>query len=69
MKYLCSGLLALILALAMVLTMGLVSAFAEDELVDGKFAEPRHITVRLFQRGEYHLPVLRLIAHDDVLGK
>ena len=44
--------LALILALAMVLTMGLVSAFAEDELVDGKFAEPRHITVRLFQRGE-----------------
>lgn len=44
--------LALILALAMVLTMGLVSAFAEDELVDGKFAETRHITVELFKRGD-----------------
>ena len=44
--------LALILTLALVASLGLVSAFAEDELVDGKFAETRHITVRLFQRGD-----------------
>ena len=42
--------LALILALAMLCALG-VSAHAE-ELVDGKFAETRHITVRLFQRGD-----------------
>ena len=44
--------LALILTLALIASLGLVSAFAEDELVDGKFAETRHITVRLFQRGD-----------------
>ena len=44
--------LALILTLALVASLGLVSAFAEDELVDGKFAETRHISVRLFQRGD-----------------
>ena len=43
--------LALLLALVMVLALGL-TAHAEDELVDGKFAETRHITVRLFQRGD-----------------
>ena len=43
--------LALILALVMLLAMG-VTAHADDELVDGKFAETRHITVRLFQRGD-----------------
>ena len=44
--------LALILMLAMVASLGISSAFAADELVDGKFAETRHITVRLFQRGD-----------------
>ncbi len=44
--------LALILTLALIASLGLVSAFAADELVDGKFAETRHITVRLFQRGD-----------------
>ena len=44
--------LSLILALALIASLGLVSAFAEDELVDGKFAETRHITVKLFQRGD-----------------
>ncbi|MBQ7184708.1 MAG: extracellular solute-binding protein [Clostridia bacterium] len=44
--------LSLILALALIASLGLVNAFAEDELVDGKFAETRHITVKLFQRGD-----------------
>ena len=43
--------LALFLALIMLCALG-VTAHAEDELVDGKFAETRHITVRLFQRGD-----------------
>ena len=44
--------LALILTLALVASLGLVSAFAEDELVDGRFAETRHITVEVFRRGD-----------------
>ena len=43
--------LALVLALIMLAAMG-ATALAADELVDGKFAETRHITVRLFQRGD-----------------
>ena len=43
--------LALALALVMLCSIGIV-AHAADELVDGKFAETRHITVRLFQRGD-----------------
>ena len=41
--------LAILLAVAMLLSMGLVSATAE-ELVDGKFAETRKITVEIFDR-------------------
>ena len=45
--------LSLVLALALILSvLGITAAAAEDELVDGKFAETRHITVRLFQRGD-----------------
>ncbi len=45
--------LALVLALALIATLGITSAFAADEgFVDGKFTETRHITVRLFQRGD-----------------
>ncbi len=44
-------LLALILALALIATMGITSAFAADDgFVDGKFTETRHITVEVFER-------------------
>ena len=43
--------LALVLALAMMATLGISTAFAADEgFVDGKFTETRHITVEVFQR-------------------
>ena len=43
--------LALVLALALIATLGITSAFAADEgFVDGKFTETRHITVEIFQR-------------------
>ena len=43
--------LALVLALAMLATLGISTAFAADEgFVDGKFTETRHITVEVFQR-------------------
>ena len=43
--------LALVLALAMIATMGITSAFAADDgFVDGKFTETRHITVEVFER-------------------
>ena len=42
-------LLTLVLALAMLLSVCAFSASAE-ELVDGKFAETKHITVEVFQR-------------------
>lgn len=42
--------LSLALALAMLLSIGLVSAQADGELVDGKFAETRKITVEIFDR-------------------
>jgi len=43
--------LALILVLAMVATLGITSAFAADDgFVDGKFTETRHITVEVFNR-------------------
>ena len=43
--------LALVLALALIATLGITSAFAADEgFVDGKFTETRHITVEVFQR-------------------
>ena len=45
--------LALVLALALIATLGITSAFAADDgFVDGKFTETRTITVRLFQRGD-----------------
>ncbi len=43
--------LALVLVLAMIATLGISSAFAADEgFVDGKFTETRHITVEVFER-------------------
>ena len=43
--------LALILTLALIATLGITSAFAADEgFVDGKFTETRHISVEVFQR-------------------
>ena len=43
--------LALILTLALVATLGITSAFAADEgFVDGKFTETRHITVEIYNR-------------------
>ena len=41
--------LAILLAAAMLLSLGILSATAE-ELVDGKFAETRKITVEIFDR-------------------
>lgn len=43
-------LVALLLAVAMVLSFALV-AHAEDEIVDGKFTSTRHITVEVYDRG------------------
>ena len=43
-------LVALLLAVAMVMSFALV-AHAEDELVDGKFTTTRHITVEVYDRG------------------
>ena len=43
-------LVALLLAVAMVMSIGLV-AHAEDEIVDGKFTTTRHITVEVYDRG------------------
>lgn len=43
-------LVALLLAVAMVLSFALV-AHAEDEIVDGKFTTTRHITVEVYDRG------------------
>ena len=43
-------LLTLVLALAMLLSVCAFSASAE-ELVDGKFAETKHITVEIYDRG------------------
>lgn len=43
-------LVALLLAVAMVLSFALV-AHAEDEIVDGKFTITRHITVEVYDRG------------------
>ena len=43
--------LALVLALALIATAGITSAFAADDgFVDGKFTETRHITVEVFDR-------------------
>ena len=43
--------LALILTLALIATVGITSAFAADDgFVDGKFTETRHITVEIFDR-------------------
>ena len=42
--------LALVLALAMIATLGITSAFAEDDFVDGKFTTPHKITVEIFER-------------------
>jgi len=43
--------LALVLALALIATLGITSAFAADEgFVDGKFTETRHITVEIYNR-------------------
>ena len=43
--------LALILTLALIATLGITSAFAADDgFVDGKFTETRHITVEVFDR-------------------
>ena len=46
--------LSLVLALALMLSaLCITTAFAADDgFVDGKFTETRHITVRLFQRGD-----------------
>ncbi|MBP5729044.1 MAG: extracellular solute-binding protein, partial [Clostridia bacterium] len=45
--------LALVLALALIATLGITSAFAADDgFVDGKFTETRKITVELFKRGD-----------------
>ena len=43
--------LALVLALALIATLGITSAFAADDgFVDGKFTETRHITVEIYNR-------------------
>ena len=43
--------LALVLIVAMIATLGVTSAFAADDgFVDGKFTETRHITVEIFNR-------------------
>lgn len=42
--------LSIVLMLAMVLSLGIVSAHAEDGLVDGKFATTRKITVEIYNR-------------------
>ena len=43
--------LALVLMLAMIATLGATSAFAADDgFVDGKFTNTRHITVEIFNR-------------------
>ena len=43
--------LALVLALALIATLGITSAFGADEgFVDGKFTETRHITVEIYNR-------------------
>jgi len=43
--------LALILTIALIATLGVTAAFAADEgFVDGKFTETRHITVEIFNR-------------------
>ena len=36
--------LSLVLVLALIATLGLSSAFAEEGFADGKFTEPHHIT-------------------------
>ena len=42
--------LSLVLVLALIATLGLSSAFAEEGFADGKFTEPHHITVEIFER-------------------
>ena len=43
--------LALVLVLALIATLGITSAFAADDgFVDGKFTETRHITVEIYNR-------------------
>ncbi|MGN1368279.1 MAG: extracellular solute-binding protein [Aristaeellaceae bacterium] len=42
--------LSLVLALAMLLSIGIVSAHADSELVDGRFTQTRKITVEIFDR-------------------
>ncbi len=42
--------LALVLALALIATLGITSAVAEDDFVDGKFTTPHKITVEIFER-------------------
>ena len=43
--------LALVLALALIATLGITSAFAADDgFVDGKFTETRKITVEIYNR-------------------
>ena len=42
--------LSLVLVLALIATLGLSSAFAEEGFADGKFTETHHITVEIFER-------------------
>ena len=42
--------LALVLVLAMIATLGITSAVADDDFVDGKFTTPHKITVEIFER-------------------
>ena len=42
--------LALLLTLTLVASMGIIFTASADELVDGKFAETKHITVEIFNR-------------------
>lgn len=42
--------LALVLTLAMLATIGIFTAASAEELTDGKFAETKHITVEIFNR-------------------
>ncbi len=42
--------LALVLALALIASLGITSAVAEDDFVDGKFTTPHKITVEIFER-------------------
>ena len=42
--------LALVLALALIASLGITSAVAEDDFVDGKFTTTHKITVEIFER-------------------